>query len=98
MEHFPVQIAYDAGRENNEGFYQRIIAQMSAGEGPDLLFVHAEDMERLNGKQFLADLSGVLEEETQPARNARPPASFVLPTALLPPKGSRFLSASCPPW
>ena len=65
VAHPDCQIAYDAGRENNEGFYQRIMAQMSAGEGPDLLFVHAEDMERLSGKQFLADLSGVLEEETQ---------------------------------
>lgn len=65
MAHPDCQIAYDADWENNEGYYQRIMAQMTAGDGPDLLFVHAEDMERLNGKNLLADLSGVLGEETE---------------------------------
>lgn len=65
MAHPDCRIAYEADWENNEGFCQRIMAQMTAGDGPDLLFVHAEDMERLNGKKLLADLSDVLEEETR---------------------------------
>lgn len=65
VSHPDCQIAYEQDTENQEGFFQRIMAQMTAGDGPDLLFVQAEDMERMNEKELLADLSAVLEEETR---------------------------------
>lgn len=35
------------------------------GQGPDLLFVHGEDMDRLNARGLLADLTDVLDGETR---------------------------------
>lgn len=58
------QVSYETDWENGEGFYERVMAQMAVGKGPDLLFVSTQDMERLNTRGLLADLSEVLEEET----------------------------------
>lgn len=59
------KIAYETDWENQEGFYERIMAQMAVGQGPDLLFVFKEDMDRLSARGLLADLSDVLEEDTR---------------------------------
>ncbi|MCM1120434.1 MAG: ABC transporter substrate-binding protein [bacterium] len=64
-EHPDCQIAYETDWANQEGFYERIMAQMAVGQGPDLLFVHGEDMDRLSARGLLADLSDALEEDTR---------------------------------
>ncbi|MDE6675670.1 MAG: extracellular solute-binding protein, partial [Acetatifactor sp.] len=64
-QHPDCQIAYETDWENQEGFYERIMAQMAVGQGPDILFVFGEDMDRLSARGLLADLSDVLEEDTR---------------------------------
>ena len=64
-QHPNCQIAYETDWENQEGFYERIMAQMAVGQGPDILFVFGEDMDRLSARGLLADLSDVLEEDTR---------------------------------
>lgn len=64
-QHPDCQIAYESDWGNQEGFYQRIMAQMAVGQGPDLLFVFGEDMDSLGARELLADLSDVLEEDTR---------------------------------
>lgn len=64
-EHPDCQVAYETDWDNQEGFYERIMAQMAVGQGPDILFVHSEDMDRLSARGLLADLSDVLEEDTR---------------------------------
>lgn len=64
-QHPDCQIAYESDWANQEGFYERIMTQMAVGQGPDLLFVFGEDMDRLSARGLLADLSDVLEEDTR---------------------------------
>ncbi|MGN0402403.1 MAG: hypothetical protein ACI4HQ_09120 [Acetatifactor sp.] len=45
-------------------FRNRIIAEMVAGGGPDILYVSPEDMRILQSKNLLMDLSTLLSEET----------------------------------
>ncbi|MDE5746400.1 MAG: ABC transporter substrate-binding protein [Acetatifactor sp.] len=63
-QHSDCQIVYEADWGNQEGFYERTMAQMAVGQGPDILFVSGEDMDRLSAGGLLADLSNVLEEDT----------------------------------
>lgn len=65
IEHPDCQIAYESDWENAESFYERIMAQMVSDQGPDLLFVHMEDLDKLNAKGALADLADVLEDNTK---------------------------------
>lgn len=65
MQHPDGRITYEADWGNQDGFYERIMAQMAVGQGPDLLFVHGEDMDRLNARGLLADLTDVLDGETR---------------------------------
>ncbi len=65
IQHPDCQVVYETDWTNQEGFYERIMAQMAVGQGPDLLFVYGEDMDRLNARGLLADLSDVLEEDTR---------------------------------
>lgn len=64
-QHPGCQVVYETDWENQEGFYERIMAQMAVGQGPDILFVFGEDMDRLSARGLLADLSDVLEEDTR---------------------------------
>lgn len=64
-QHPDCQVAYETDWANQEGFYERIMAQMAVGQGPDMLFVQGEDMDRLNARGLLADLTNVLEEDTR---------------------------------
>lgn len=64
-QHPDCPVAYETDWTNQEGFYERIMAQMAVGQGPDLLFVHGEDMDRLSTRGLLADLSDVLKEDTR---------------------------------
>ncbi|MDE5951732.1 MAG: hypothetical protein K2H12_09155, partial [Acetatifactor sp.] len=64
-QHSDCQIVYETDWGNQEGFYERTMAQMAVGQGPDILFVSGEDMDRLSARGLLADLSNVLEEDTR---------------------------------
>lgn len=64
-QHPGCQIVYESDWGNQEGFYERIMAQMAVGQGPDILFVFGEDMDRLSARGLLADLSDVLKEDTR---------------------------------
>lgn len=55
----------DEGQEKDLNDYRtQIVAELSAGRGPDLLYVSLEDMELLQKRGLLADLSTLLSEET----------------------------------
>lgn len=45
-------------------YYTTVMAQMMSGEGPDILFVSAEDMEMLYKKGLIADLREYISDET----------------------------------
>ena len=45
-------------------FYARIMAELMSGQGPDILYVSAENMELLGQKGLLADLRGYISEES----------------------------------
>ena len=45
-------------------FYTRVMAEMTSGAGPDILYVSAENMEILSEKGLLADLREYIPEET----------------------------------
>lgn len=47
-----------------EAFRNRVMAQIAAGEGPDLMLVSAEDMQILAEKGALMDLTELISEET----------------------------------
>ncbi len=48
-----------------EDYFNQIMAEMVAGDGPDLLWVFREDMEILYEKGLLQDLTVLLSEETR---------------------------------
>lgn len=54
----------NSGAEEQEDFRTRIMAEMMAGGGPDILYVSPEDMELLYNMGLLADLRTLLPEET----------------------------------
>lgn len=54
----------DSGDTDPEDFRTRIMAELVAGNGPDILFVSREDMELLQRRELLADLRMFLSEET----------------------------------
>lgn len=54
----------DSGKTDPEDFRTRIIAELVAGNGPDILYVSREDMELLQKRGLLADLRTFLSEET----------------------------------
>lgn len=53
----------DEGKDGDD-FRMRIMAEMAAGGGPDILYVTREDMEQMYEQGFLADLRSLLSEET----------------------------------
>lgn len=59
-----VYVYQDAGSQNREDFRTRVVAEMVAGGGPDLLCVSLEDMELLQKQGLLSDLRELLPEET----------------------------------
>lgn len=50
--------------EDSDAFYDRTMMEVVSGKGSDILYVHGEDMERLYRKGALADLTGILDEDT----------------------------------
>lgn len=66
--HPNVRIVVQSGsREGQESEWARLLADLSAGKGPDLLVTDREHMEVLQEKGILADLSRILTQETQEA-------------------------------
>lgn len=56
---------YIGSGEDKDAFYERTLMDVMSGQGPDVLYVFADDMEKLYQKGALADLSGVLEDSTR---------------------------------
>lgn len=48
-----------------QAYHDRIMAEIAAGKGPELLVVDGRDLKNLYDKGVLADLSGVLPKETE---------------------------------
>lgn len=57
-------ITYEEKPEEVEAARSRILAELSAGGGPDMLWVTAEDMHILQEKGVLCDLEELIAEET----------------------------------
>lgn len=56
---------YIGSGEEKDAFYERTLMDVMSGQGPDILYVFADDMEKLYQKGALADLSGVLDDSTR---------------------------------
>ena len=54
----------DGNNKNAEDYRTQIIAELMAGNGPDILYVSREDMELLQRRGMLADLRTLISEET----------------------------------
>lgn len=54
----------EAEEKDRADFRTRIMAEMAAGDGPDILYVSREDMELMQGQGLLMDLRSLLPEET----------------------------------
>ena len=59
---FRYETCVEADRDE---FRNRILAELMAGDGPDILYVSLEDMKRLQGMGVLADLSDFLPSEAK---------------------------------
>ncbi|MCM1025359.1 MAG: ABC transporter substrate-binding protein [Roseburia sp.] len=55
---------YESATQGAEDFRTRIMAELAAGKGPDILYVSRSDLEILHDAGLLADLREVLSEET----------------------------------
>lgn len=63
--HWSCPISTERAEEGEEeAFRNRIMAQITAGEGPDLMLVSAEDMQILAEKGALMDLTELIPKET----------------------------------
>lgn len=60
-----VTIVVKECEEDRESQWNRVLAELSSGKGPDILLVGREQLSILQGKGVLADLSKVLPEEEQ---------------------------------
>ena len=56
--------SYETGGAGTEDFRTKIMAELAAGDGPDILFVSEDDMEILRDKGLLADLREYLSQDT----------------------------------
>lgn len=54
----------DSGRKSKEDFRTQIIAELMAGNGPDILYVDREDMELFQKRGLLMDLRPLITEKT----------------------------------
>ena len=60
----PYAVSYEEGSGDEDAYRTRIMAELAAGKGPDLLWVHVDDLEILKEKGLLADLRPMISEET----------------------------------
>lgn len=59
---YPVVLEYP--EENEEGYWERSMAELVSGKGADMYYVSISDMRALQEKGVLADLSELISEET----------------------------------
>lgn len=60
----PNAVSFESGYGDAEAYRTRIMAELAAGKGPDLLWVTIDDMQILEEKGLLADLSQLIPRET----------------------------------
>ena len=60
----PNAVSLESGYGDAEAYRTRIMAELAAGKGPDLLWVTIDDMQILEEKGLLADLSQLIPRET----------------------------------
>lgn len=61
----PIHMELEGRYEYMEGYRNRIMAEMVAGEGPDILYVSRDDMILMQEKGMLCDLSDMIDQETK---------------------------------
>ena len=60
----PDAVTLESNYEDAEAYRTRVMAELSAGKGPDLLWVSMDDMQMLKEKGLLADLRELIPQET----------------------------------
>lgn len=60
----PDAVMLESNYEDGEAYRTRVMADLSAGKGPDLLWVSMDDMQMLKEKGLLADLRELIAQET----------------------------------
>ena len=61
----PIALELEDRPEYRRDYKDRIMAEMAAGKGPDILFVNRDDMMLLQEKGALCDLSDMIPQETK---------------------------------
>lgn len=61
----PISMETAESEAYQEDYRTRIMAEMTAGEGPDILLLSRSDMTLLAEKGYLCDLSGMIEEDVK---------------------------------
>lgn len=61
----PISLELENRQEYQEDYRDRIMAEMVAGTGPDILYVNQDDMVLLQEKGALCDLSDMIPQETK---------------------------------
>lgn len=57
-------VIYERSKQDAETFRTQIMAELMAGKGPDVLYVSRSDMALLQDMGLLADLNGLISQET----------------------------------
>lgn len=60
-----ISVEFESKEEYQEDYRNRILAEMTVGKGPDILFVPQEDMILLQEKGLICDLSELIPQEIQ---------------------------------
>ena len=61
----PIALELENRPEYQQDYRDRIMAEMAAGKGPDILYVNRDDMMLLQEKGVLCDLSDMIPRETK---------------------------------
>lgn len=61
----PVNIEAEENLEYQEDYRNRIVAELTAGKGPDILLLAEDDLRLLSEKGYLCDLSDMIPEDTK---------------------------------
>lgn len=63
----PIFLELESRQDYQEDYRNRVMAELAAGKGPDVLFVTREDMLLMQEKGMLCDLSDMIPQETKDA-------------------------------
>ena len=61
----PISLELESREAYQEDYRDRVMAELAAGKGPDVLFVTREDMTLMQEKGMLCDLSDMIPQETR---------------------------------